>query len=179
MDREAPVTVTVRLLANDDAPAYHALRLEGLRSAPSTFGSSEVEEAGLTRAQVEARLTGGLPDIATFGAFLGGQLVGTATLLCNPRVKTGHRANVVGMYVAEPARGHGVGRRLIDAIVARARTIARIDDLTLSVTVGNTAARRLYESAGFEAYAIEPHALKIDGQYYDMDMMILRLNKGT
>ena len=175
MDREALTTVTVRLLENDDATAYHALRLEGLRGAPTAFGSSEVEEAGLTRAQVEARLTAGLPDIATFGAFLDGQLVGAATLLCNPRVKTGHRANLVAMYVTAAARGHGIGRKLIDAVVARARTLPRVEEITLSVTVGNGEARRLYERAGFEVYGIKPRALKIDGQYYDMDLMALRL----
>jgi GNAT superfamily N-acetyltransferase len=53
------------------------------------------------------------------------------------------------LYVDPSARGTGLGRALVEAVLDRARTrgCRRVE---LDVNTGNTAARRLYESAGFE-----------------------------
>ncbi len=177
MNRQHPADPIVRLLGNDDALTYQALRLEALRYAPSAFGSSEAEEGPLTRAQVEARLTGDLPNIATYGAFLDGALVGIATLFSTSRQKTAHKAMIVGMYVTEAARGRKIARRLLEAVIAHARTLPQVEELELAVTVGNQAARRLYLGLGFTPYAVEPRHMKIDGAYYDLEWMELRLNE--
>lgn len=179
MVQETPVAVVIRQLGNDDAPAYQALRLEGLRNVPSAFGSSEREEAHFTQEQVEARLTGSLPDIATFGAWLDGRMVGVVTVIANTRQKTAHKAMIAAMYVTESARGRGVGRKLMEAAIAYARTLPQVEELDLAVTVGNETARRLYLSLGFEPYAVEPRYIKLGDQYFDIEWMILRLKKGS
>jgi RimJ/RimL family protein N-acetyltransferase len=48
--------------------------------------------------------------------------------------------------------------------------------LTLSVTVGNEAARGLYLRAGFRTYGIEPRSLRIGGELYDEELMALALD---
>jgi ribosomal protein S18 acetylase RimI-like enzyme len=171
MAEPTPRTPDVRILGRDDATAYHAVRLEGLREAPTAFGSSLEEEASLTQEQVEARLTASLPTIATFGAFLDGALVGIATFVGNTRLKTRHKSTLAGMYVTAAARGAGVARLLVDAVLAYARAQPEVEDISLTVTVGNEPAQRLYRAAGFRTVATIPRYLKIDGQHYDMDWM--------
>ena len=57
-------------------------------------------------------------------------------------------AQVISMWVDPRARGAGVGRALLDAVVAWARTHEpRV--IRLSVTDGNDEARRLYQRFGF------------------------------
>jgi ribosomal protein S18 acetylase RimI-like enzyme len=54
------------------------------------------------------------------------------------------------LFVADEARGHGVGRALVELAIerARARGAARIE---LDTSESNTAAIALYESLGFSA----------------------------
>ena len=42
-----------------------------------------------------------------------------------------------------------------------------MESVHLSIEHGNVAARRLYESRGFEMWGVEPQAMKSDGEYLD------------
>ena len=77
-------------------------------------------------------------------AFDGAEAVGVAGLAVR-----GGRGRVAGMAVAPGFRGRGLGRRLMSALVERARA-AGLRRLTLEVLKGNTAAVRLYEWAGMK-----------------------------
>ena len=64
---------------------------------------------------------------------------------------------LISMWTEPSARGRGVGRSLVEAIVAFART-AGSTELLLEVTAGNDAAHALYRSCGFvDEDAGEPH----------------------
>lgn len=60
--------------------------------------------------------------------------------------------------VDEARRGHGVGSRLIDEVMARARERGDVR-LVLDVAVDNPGARRLYERLGMTVEATSPPAL--------------------
>ena len=62
-------------------------------------------------------------------------------------------AHVSELVVARAARGRGIGRALLAECEARARFAGRME-LTLAVFPGNTAARKLYGSAGFYDFKI-------------------------
>ena len=60
-----------------------------------------------------------------------------------------------------------------DSLFRRARELDGLEQITL-VASANLPAQRLYKALGFESYGIEPHSLKIDEEYVDDMLMILR-----
>ena len=90
------------------------------------------------------------------------------------RSKTRHKGKVVGMYVAPEEAGRGIGRALLDRLVAEAR-LAGIELLVLTVTDGNKTATRLYERAGFHSFGVEPDAIRVDGRSFAKRHMYIEL----
>jgi ribosomal protein S18 acetylase RimI-like enzyme len=167
----------IRILTAEDAEAYQALRLRGLQESPAAFGSTYQSEVDVPLPHITERLARGAGrEDVMFGAFDdGGVLVGLAGLGRQTGMKTRHRAHVWGMYVGPEARGRGVGRALMQALIAHARTLDGLERLTLGVEAGNQAARTLYHTVGFVTYGIEPQAYALDGEYWDSEMMSLAL----
>lgn len=163
----------IRVLTDTDAAAYHAVRLRSLREHPEAFGASYEEEQGMPLTHVATLLTN--PDVRVFGALKDAELVGIVAVVQNRRIKTRHRAMIAGMYVTPETRGRGVGRALVAAALDFARSCEALEDVTLAVTVGNEAARYLYAQAGFTTYSVDPRYIRIDGSYYDIEWMILRI----
>jgi ribosomal protein S18 acetylase RimI-like enzyme len=170
-------SVTIRRLRTVDAPAYRALRLAGLREAPSAFGSSFEEERDLPLSVFEARLADAA-DAGFFGAFDRGELVGIVGLGRESRAKLLHRGNLFSVMVAPQARRRGVARALVLEALALARSAPGMRQLTLCVNAGNAGAIALYGSLGFEAFGREPDALLVDGVLHDEIHMMLRLPPG-
>lgn len=168
----------IRILTGADAAAYQVLRLRGLRESPEAFGSTYEGEVDTPLEQIAERLSRGSDrENVMFGAFNenGGALVGLAGLGRGTSLKTRHRCGIWGMYVAPEGRGRGVGRALMSALIAHARTLQGVERLVLGVESGNEAARALYHALGFVTYGIEPQAYKLDGRYWDSELMTLDL----
>ncbi len=168
--------VTIRVLRPDDAIAFQTVRLRALKEHPEAFGSSYEEEVNRPQEEIAQRLIESSEN-ALFGAFVNETLVGTLNINRNFRMKTRHRANLGAMYVAPEARGQGAGRSLIDAAIGRAYTMDGMEDVVLAVTVGNEAARHLYIQAGFKSYSIDPRYIRVGEDYFDIEWMILRLQR--
>lgn len=148
------------------------MRLEALGNHPEAFGA-DVTEEGPT---VIGRLIGRSPSV-TLGGFAGGRLVGMAGLAVSDRLKTRHKGHVWGFYVTPAFRGSGLSRALMDGVVAHARTLGLLG-LTLTVTVGNQGARRLYAGYGFRSYGVEPAGLRVGTRLHDVEEMALSLADG-
>lgn len=168
------MTYQIRLLTPDDAASYQPLRLRALQEHPEAFGASYEDERQRSLAVVAERLKA-TPDGFMLGAWGGDALVGIVGLYRSPGIKTRHRGGVGGMYVAAAARGQGMGRALITALIEHAPTLAHLEEIILAVTVGNVTARALYLAAGFTPTYIEQRYLKVGEQYYDLEWMSLRL----
>jgi RimJ/RimL family protein N-acetyltransferase len=169
---------SVRQLAREDAPAYHALRLRMLREYADAFTSSYEEDCLKPLSWAEARLTASdkPPHRFVLGAFSpGDELVGSIGLAVEERAKERHKALVFGMFVAPEAAGRGVGRSLLKACIERARTIPDLEQLRLTVTASNARTYRLYVAAGFRSFAIEERAIRVAGAYYPKAHMVLDL----
>lgn len=156
-----------------DAPAYREFRLRGLREHPEAFTSSFEEDVVKPIAATEARLAAD-GDTAMFGAFVDGVLAGGIGLSRETRRKSRHKAVIVAMYVPPEYGRRGIGRALLDHAIVYARD-AGIEQLTLTVTQTNAAARELYAAAGFVTFGVEPGAIKVAGEYFAKEHMVLPL----
>lgn len=162
----------IRRLDPADAPAYRALRLRALQEHPEAFTSSHEEDAAQPPEQAAQRLAA--PQQRFWGAFEDGALLGIVGLERKPRAKERHKATVVGMYVAPEHSGRGIGRELLQALLADARAQG-LEQLVLTVTQGNGSAMQLYERAGFRSFGVEPRAIKVDGRFFAKNHMALAL----
>lgn len=98
-------------------------------------------------------LTGHVRDLIESGeatVLLGGAGPdGIAVLRLRTAIWTGKpEAHLQELYVAPPLRGQGIGRALLDATMAAARE-AGATGIDLNTGETDTAARALYEAAGF------------------------------
>ncbi len=165
----AALTWTLRPLGLEDADRLLPLRLEALRKHPEAFGADVSEEGPA----VIGRLIGRHPSV-TLGGFVGETMVGMAGLAVPDRIKARHKGHVWGFYVTPAFRRSGLSGAMMAVLIEHARRIGLLG-LTLTVTVGNDAARRLYAGYGFRSYGVEPGGLFVDGRFYDVEQMALTL----
>jgi ribosomal protein S18 acetylase RimI-like enzyme len=161
--------IELRRLGAEDAAEYREIRLEALADSPHAFSSTLESEQGEPLDRFAARLA----DDLVLGAFNGTHLVGVAGFYVQPKPKHRHKGMLWGMYVRPDYRAAGIGRKLVEAIIAHARQ--HVELLQLFVIADNMPARRLYASLGFVEYGIERHATKYHGQYHDDVLMALPL----
>lgn len=158
-------------MRQDDLPLYRPLRLEALLRHPEAFGSAFEEEQGGDL----ARLIGAPPNV-TWGGFVAGALVGSAGLVISSKLKQRHKGHIVGVYVDPRWRRTGLAGALLHTLIHHARAQCLVQ-LTLSVTVGNPEAKRLYIRAGFTVYGAEPLSLRVGIDFLDEELMVLRLDQ--
>lgn len=114
---------------------------------------------------VVAELSAG-GDRAAAGAGRGG-LVGYLHLGIAP-----YGVADLGMHVAAPMRGRGVGRALLDDAIAWARSEPRVHKIALQVWPHNEAALALYRSSGFEQEGyLRQHYRRKNGELWDAVVM--------
>src|SRR4051812_14258233 len=119
--------------------------LEPLRDEPTLHLDPKVELDGrLTRAWVASPTELGTPVAYALGWWVVDEL------------------ELLSLAVLPEARRQGVARRLLEHVITttRARGGRRI---TLEVGRSNSAARRLYESAGFEVFNVRPNYYRNNG----------------
>ena len=165
----------VRTLDPSDALAYRALMLHGYESAADAFTSTTAERAAEPLDWWHKRICDPKGLSRAFGAFVDGALVGSVAIEFSAKSKTRHKALVVGMYVAEAHRHLGAGRALLQAAIAHARSRVGVKALVLTVTEGNAGALRLYQSAGFRQFGLEPMAIFTGIEYKAKAHLVLLL----
>ena len=172
--------VRIAALRPPDAAEFQALRLRALREDPDAFGSTYAEEVATPIATIAARLEEGAAQSTSFilGAWSdpGNELVGLSACFRLAALKERHRATVGGMFVTREMRGRGIGMRLLDVTIARARAWPGLEQLTLSVVPSQRAARALYLSRGFRPFGLAPRALQYEGRYADLEYFWLPLD---
>ena len=120
-------------------------------------------------------MIGDRPNV-TLGGFAEQELVATAGLVVSPKLKQRHKGQVVGVYVAPPWRRTGLAKAMLERLIVEARANGLIT-LTLSVTVGNEAARRLYLNTGWIPYGTEPASIMIGANLMDEELMALSVEQ--
>jgi len=165
----------IRPFLESDAQAWWDFRLESLVAEPFAFGKSADEHRAMPLETVAGRFRDAPGTSLYLGAFDDARLVGMATFIREEGAKHRHRGHIYGVYVAPSHRGRGIGRALIGRVIELARQDPSLEQILLAVAATQHAARRMYQSFGFEKYGIEPRAMKIGQDYVDADLMILRV----
>lgn len=169
----------IRPLDAADAPAYHALRLRALHEHPESFSQSYEAQIATPIADVAERLRAAAeaPHDFILGVFVNGALSGMMGFRRERSAKRRHKAEIWGVYVAAEAQGRGLGRRMMRDAIDRAARMPGLEQINLAVVSGNTAARRLYLSLGFEPYGLERRAVFVNGRHLDDEFMALFLRR--
>ncbi len=168
------IVLELRILNEKDAKNYWELRLQSLQTEPFAFGKSVEEHAATTVESVATRLGTMAPDF-TLGAFEGDALIGIATFIRESGTKDRHKGRIYGVYVKPAHRQKKIGKALIESLLRKVREDSSIEQVLISVTTRQDAARRLYRSIGFQPFGIEPRALKVGSEYVDEEHMVLVL----
>jgi ribosomal protein S18 acetylase RimI-like enzyme len=153
--------VAIRRAKPADLPALAALLVEAVAG-----GASIGFMAGFAPAEALAFWTARLatPGLVILVAHDGATLLGTVSLATGQPPNQPHRADVEKLIVSSAARRRGVGRQLIAAVEAEARTHGRTT-LVLD-TVPDSAAALLYDSCGWTRIgSIAAYALMPDGRF--------------
>ena len=169
-----PSRAEIRELGEDDVLVFRDLRARALADHPGWFGESH--EAFVNRPIEDVARAMTSDQRFTLGAFDQGILVGMARCSRGVGVKDAHKAMVTSVYVDPAARGKGVGKSLMNSLFEAVRRWPDVEELRLTVVVGNIGARQLYRSLGFEVWGTEPRAMKIGDKYVGEEHMFLLLD---
>ena len=155
----------IRALTEDDWPAVEEIYAEGIDTRLATFETSTP-----TWAEFDA---GRLPDHRLV-AVDDGRVVGWATL--SPTSARECYAGVVesSIYIAEGARGRGIGHALMDALLANARAVG-IWTIQAGMFPENAASLALHERLGFRLVGRFERIAQLDGVWRDTVLLELRL----
>jgi L-amino acid N-acyltransferase YncA len=153
----APPSVDLRVLTEDDWTAVADIYWDGMRSGLATFETEvptwqEWDAAHLADHRLVAEILG--------------EVVGWAALspASSRRAYAGVAENSV--YVARDARGCGVGRVLLEALIAGAEG-AGIWTIQTSIFPENRASLALHERCGFRVVGTRERIAKRDGIWRD------------
>ena len=164
-------TLTIRTLTEHDVDAFHAMRLHAAVDTPFAIVPTREEEARWTRDENIARIRE-TDQQAVFGAFDGETLIGITGWRREQRVKFAHKSLIWGVFVDPAYRRTGIGRRLMESAIERAKA-SGAELVQLTVGAQNPRAQTLYLSLGFVVYGREPRGMRIDGEYFDEELMVL------
>ncbi len=133
--------LVIRRLVAAEWAGFREIRLAALRDAPEAFGSTAADAEKLDEAEWRRRLE----QRAVFLAKVRDERLGLAAGIGGDQPG---EAELISMWVAPAWRGHGVGDRLVEAVLTWAAGGGFIG-LGLWVAKGNARAERLYARHGF------------------------------
>jgi phosphinothricin acetyltransferase len=151
----------VRELREDDWPSVADIYAEGVRSGQATF---ETEAPGWERWDA-AHLPG--PRLV---AELDGEVVGWAALTPYSSRHVYRGVAEDSVYVAGRAQGRGIGRALLEELVARAEADG-IWTIQAGVFPENEASLRLHERSGFRRVGVRERIGQHDGVWRDVVLL--------
>jgi phosphinothricin acetyltransferase len=158
MDDRAPAGVSVRPLVQEDWPAVHEIYRQGIREG-ATFATDAPSWEEWDAAHT-LRVVASEDD----------EVLGWAALSpISPR----HVYRGVGrdaVYVAAKARGHGIGRRLMDGLIEAAEREG-IWTLEAWMFPENSASVELHKRCGFRVVGVRERIGQRDGVWRDVVLM--------
>jgi L-amino acid N-acyltransferase YncA len=145
----------------EDWPAVRAIYVEGIATGNATFEQATPEWG---------KWDAGHLAVARLVARLESDVVGWAALSAVSSRAVYAGVAEVSIYVAESARGRGVGRELMARLVAESEA-AGIWTLQAGIFPENTASIGLHERAGFRVVGRRERIGQMNGRWRDVVLM--------
>ena len=155
----------LRPLDPDDYPAVADVFAEGIATGRATF-----ETRVPTWEEWDA---GHLPE-HRFVAELDGEVAGWVAVVPYSRRAVYRGVGEESVYVAERARGHGIGRALLEAVIESARN-GGLWTLQAGIFPDNLASLELHRRLGFREVGVRERIGQLDGAWRDVVLLELRL----
>ena len=151
------IDVLIRDLEPLDWPEVARIFADGIRSGNATFELEPPSWDAWTAAHSDIRVV----------AELDGRVVGWAALA--PRSERHCYRGVAesSVYVEEDAQGRGVGRALMDVVIARAEA-AGLWTLEAGIFPENKASLRLHLGCGFRLVGVRERLGEVNGEFRDV-----------
>ena len=148
-----------------DYPAVASVFGEGIATGLATFETTvpsweEWDAAHLAEHRLVAELDG--------------EVVGWCAVVPYSRRAVYHGVGEEGVYVAERARGRGVGRALLEALIESARA-GGLWTLQAGIFPDNGASLALHRAVGFREVGVRERIGRLDGVWRDVVLLELRL----
>jgi L-amino acid N-acyltransferase YncA len=150
---------TLRPVDPADAPALAEIYNEGIDGREATF---ETRRRGAD--EVVAWIQEGRPFLVAEDEH--GTIVGFARVSAYSDRCVYEGVGEHGVYVADPARGSGVGRALLLGLCQAAQR-AGYYKLTSRIFTSNGASRAVHRAAGFEEVGVQRRHGRLDGEWRD------------
>ena len=155
----------VRPLEPADYPAVADVFAEGIATGRATFETrvptwEEWDAAHLSEHR--------------FVAELDGELAGWVAVVPYSRRAVYRGVGEESVYVAERARGRGVGRALLEAVIESARN-GELWTLQAGIFPDNVASLELHRRLGFREVGVRERIGQLDGAWRDVVLLELRL----
>ena len=148
-----------------DYPAVASVFAEGIATGLATFETTvpsweEWDAAHLAEHRLVAELDG--------------EVVGWCAVVPYSRRAVYHGVGEESVYVAERARGRGVGRALLEALIESARA-GGLWTLQAGIFPDNGASLALHRAVGFREVGVRERIGRLDGVWRDVVLLELRL----
>ncbi|GIK40922.1 MAG: N-acetyltransferase [Chloroflexota bacterium] len=159
------MTLAVRPAQLADIPAITAIYNEAILTTVATFDTEPKSEADRA-----AWLAAHGPRHPILVAEVNGQVVGWASLSkWSDRLAYADTAEI-SLYVQSSQRGQGIGKRLVEALVAEGEK-AGLHTLIARIAAGNEVSVRLHQAAGFAPIGVMREVGRKFGQLLDIHLM--------
>jgi ribosomal protein S18 acetylase RimI-like enzyme len=163
--------IEVRTARSDEWRRVRDLRLRALADSPDAFGSTFERERAHAKREWLRWISGWESAVNRLVVAVDGdEWIGMAV---GSRTGDDERAHLYAMWVDPLARRAGIGRRLVEAVLAWARDQGTTE-IELGATATNRGAVEFYEGLGF-ADTGERHALR-DGSR--LEVVVMRRDLG-
>jgi len=161
------MTLEIGYIADTDIESFHAC-LDAVAREKKYLALHEAPPLDSVRSFVRVNIASGAPQ---FVAREHSSVVGWCDILPGWHHSRRHCGSL-GIGLLPPYRGRGLGRRLLEACVAKAWEVG-MTRVELEVREDNPRAIKLYEQLGFAHEGLRRQAMLVDGIYYDTFAMSL------